>query len=82
MSKLKILFAVSEASPFIATGGLGEVAGSLPESLSQKYKNEIDIRIIIPLYQGIWDRSGFDFIGNTTVSLSWRKQYCGIYKKQ
>lgn len=81
MNTLKVLYVASEAAPFITTGGLGEVAGSLPKSLKEKYGEEIDIRIILPLYQNIWDRSGFEFLGKTTVPLVWRQQYCGIYKK-
>jgi len=81
MSKLKVLYAVSEAAPFITTGGLGEVAGSLPKALAEKYKDKIDIRIILPLYQNIRDRSDFEFIGKTTVPLAWRQQYCGVFKK-
>ena len=81
MNKLKVLFAASEAAPFITTGGLGEVAGSLPKALKEKYKDDIDIRIILPLYQGIWDRSEFELVGKTTVPLVWRQQYCGVYKK-
>ena len=81
MSKLKVLYLASEAAPFIATGGLGEVAGSLPKALKEKYGRDIDIRVIIPLYQGIWDRRGFEFIGKTSVPLAWRQQYCGIFKK-
>ncbi|HHZ00144.1 MAG TPA: glycogen synthase, partial [Tissierellia bacterium] len=81
MSKLKVLYAVSEAAPFIATGGLGEVAGSLPQALAERYGDEIDMRIILPLYQGIGDRTGFEFVGKTTVPLAWRQQYCGVYKK-
>ena len=72
---MKILFAAPEAAPFIATGGLGEVAGSLPKAMKEKYKDTIDIRIILPLYQNIYDRTGFEFIGKTMVSLAWRKQY-------
>ncbi|HHZ02502.1 MAG TPA: glycogen synthase [Tissierellia bacterium] len=81
MSKLKVLYAVSEAAPFITTGGLGEVAGSLPKALAEKYKDKIDIRIVLPLYQNIRDRSDFEFIGKTTVPLAWRQQYCGVFKK-
>jgi starch synthase len=47
MSKLKVLYAASEAAPFIATGGLGEVAGSLAKALAEKYEDKIDIRIIV-----------------------------------
>lgn len=82
MSTIKVLYAASEAAPFITTGGLGEVAGSLAKALKEKYGNDIDIRIILPLYQAIRDRSEFEFIGKTTVPLSWRQQYCGIFKKE
>lgn len=78
---MKILFAAPEAAPFIATGGLGEVAGSLPKALKEKYPTTIDIRVILPLYQTIYDRTGFEFIGKTMVPLAWRKQYCGVFKK-
>ncbi|HNZ82201.1 MAG TPA: glycogen/starch synthase [Sedimentibacter sp.] len=81
MSKLKVLYAASEAAPFIATGGLGEVSGSLPKALAEKYKDKIDIRIILPLYQGIEDRSEFEFLGKTSVPLAWRQQYCGVFKR-
>jgi len=81
MSKMKVLFAASEAAPFITTGGLGEIAGSLPKALKEKYGNNIDIRIILPLYQSIYDRKGFEFVGKTTVPLVWRQQYCGVFKK-
>ncbi len=80
MNKLKVLYIASEAAPFIVTGGLGEVAGSLPKALKEKYSDKIDIRIILPLYQGVWDRSQFEFIGKTSVPLAWRQQYCGVYK--
>lgn len=82
MNKLKVLYVTPEAAPFIATGGLGEVAGSLPKALSEKYNDKIDIRIVLPLYQAIWDRSEFEFVGKTSVPLAWRQQYCGVYKKK
>lgn len=78
--KMKILFATAEATPFIATGGLGEVAGSLTKSLTEKYNDKTDIRVIMPLYQSITDRSDFEFVASTKVPLSWREQYCGIFK--
>ncbi len=82
MDIMKVLYVASEAAPFIATGGLGEVAGSLPKALAEKYKDSIDIRVIIPLYKGISDRSDFEFLGKTSVPLGWRQQYCGIFKRQ
>lgn len=78
--KRKILFVASEAAPFIATGGLAEVVGSLSKALA-KEKN-YDVRVILPLYQDIKKefRKEFRFIGNIFVPLSWRNQYCGIFE--
>lgn len=80
MKKTKILFAAPEATPFIATGGLGDVAGSLPKALASR--KDLDIRIILPLYQAITDRKDFEFMGSCKVPLSWRQQYCGIFSKK
>ncbi len=78
--KKKILFVASEAAPFIATGGLAEVIGSLSKALAREDK--YDVRVVIPLYQDIKKefRKDFKFIGNTYVALSWRNQYCGIFE--
>ncbi len=79
-AKKKILFVASEAAPFIATGGLAEVIGSLSKALAGKGK--YDVRVILPLYQDIKKdyRKDFKFIGNIFVPLSWRNQYCGIFE--
>ena len=50
-----ILFASPEVSPFAGTGGLGEVAGSLPKALKSIKSSDIDCRVIMPLYQSIAD---------------------------
>ena len=78
--KKKILFVASEAAPFIATGGLAEVIGSLSKALAKE--DRYDVRVIIPLYQDIKKeyRKDFRFIGNIFVPLSWRNQYCGIFE--
>ena len=79
-AKTKILFVASEAAPFIATGGLAEVIGSLSKYIA---KDEgYDVRVIVPLYQDIKKdyRKNFKFIGNIFVPLSWRNQYCGIFE--
>lgn len=78
--KIKILFATAEATPFIFTGGLGEVAGSLTKSLAEMYEDDTDIRVILPLYQGIEDRTKLEFVTSTKIPLSWREQYCGVFK--
>lgn len=75
---MKILFATSEAGPFLRTGGLGDVSAALPLALS---KQNQDIRIIMPLYDSIKDiyRQTMLFVGSITVTLGWRQQYAGIY---
>lgn len=79
--KIKILYAASESQPFIATGGLADVAGSLPNSIAAMDEN-VDIRVVIPLYLNISEqfRKNFEFVTHFYVQLSWRKQYCGIFK--
>ena len=78
--KKKILFVASEAAPFIATGGLAEVIGSLSKALAKNAR--YDVRVIVPLYQDIKKdfRKDFRFVGNIFVPLSWRNQYCGIFE--
>ncbi len=78
-TKQKIIFLGSEAAPFIATGGLADVLGSLPKELA-KNKN-LDISVILPLYSNIDDefRSKFKFLTNFDVVLSWRMQYAGVF---
>ncbi len=77
--KKKIVFFGSEAAPFVATGGLADVLGSLPKALA-KNKN-LDVSVIIPLYGNISDefRSKFKFEMNFNVSVSWRLQYAGVF---
>ena len=79
MPKKKILFVASEATPFIATGGLAEVIGSLSKALATN--ENYDVRVVIPLYSDIsWDyRNKFKYLGNIFVPLAWRNQYCGIF---
>ena len=75
----KILFVASESTPFIATGGLAEVIGSLTKALADTKK--FDVRVVLPLYSDIKKeyRDKFAYLGNIYVHLSWRNQYCGIF---
>lgn len=77
----KVLFVASEAQPFCATGGLADVCGSLPKEI-KRHDPSIDIRTIIPLYSNIpyCFRKDFKFIGHIYVTLSWRKEYCGVFE--
>lgn len=76
----KILYIAGEALPFASSGGLGDVIGSLPISLSEQ--KEDDIRVILPLYSQVTEnyRKKMKFLGSRTVQLSWRSQYCGIFE--
>ena len=76
----KVLFVASEAHPFCATGGTADVCGSLPKQI-KKADPEIDIRTIIPLYSNIPNtyKKHFKFLGQTFITLSWRREYCGVY---
>ncbi|WP_210364804.1 glycogen synthase GlgA [Bacillus sp. REN3] len=74
---MKILFAVSECVPFIKSGGLADVAGSLPKELK---KLGADVRVILPKYGMIPEsfRDEMERVKEYTVQLGWRTQYCGI----
>ena len=76
---MKILFAASEANPFIKTGGLGDVMGALPVSLKEL---GADARVIIPKYRDINEeiKSKLKYIKNFTVKVGWRHQYCAIFE--
>ena len=78
---MKVLFAASEAHPFIKTGGLGDVMGALPKSL---VKLGVDVRVVIPKYKGIKEelKQKLQFIKWFTVSVGWRNQYCGVFQYQ
>lgn len=79
MSKMKVLYASSEALPFAASGGLADVAGSLPQALRNR---KVACRVVMPLYGKISDemRASMKFITSIMVPVSWRRQYCGIYE--
>lgn len=76
---MNILYAASEALPYAASGGLADVAGSLPAAIC---KSGHDCRVVLPLYKNIKPelREKLEFITNFTVDVSWRKQYCGVFK--
>ena len=75
----KILFVAAEALPFAATGGLGDVMGSLPEALAKADKSA-DVRAVMPLHAQIADtwREEMTQAATFTVKLSWRNLYCGV----
>ncbi len=76
---MKVLYVSSEALPFAASGGLADVAGSLPQALRRR---KVACRVVMPLYGSISDemRSSMKFITNIMVPVSWRRQYCGVFE--
>ena len=75
--KLQVLYAIFEADPFIKTGGLGDVGGSLPAAIC---KEGVDMRVILPKLHTIPEqyRKRMKKIAECTVPLGWRNQYCGV----
>lgn len=76
---MKVLYAASEALPFMASGGLGDVAGSLPQALRKRL---IGCRVVMPMYDGIKQelKDTMTFITSISVPVAWRRQYCGIFE--
>ncbi|HPE16542.1 MAG TPA: glycogen synthase GlgA [Oscillospiraceae bacterium] len=76
---VKVLFATSEAAPFVKTGGLGDVSGSLPAALAAL---GADVRVMLPLYSVVSEywRKQMTFLRAFYVDLSWRSLYCGVFE--
>ena len=77
---MKIAMVAPEASPFIKTGGLGDVMEALPLALAQIPKNEVSI--FLPFYGSIKydDRFEKEFLGYFDVPLAWRREYVGVFR--
>ncbi|MBY4796832.1 glycogen synthase GlgA [Collinsella sp. AGMB00827] len=75
--KLGVVFASAEAAPFVKTGGLGDVAGSLPHALARAGANVI---VMVPKYATIdsWWRDQMEHLCSFAVPLAWRSAYCGL----
>ena len=77
---LKVLIVAGESAPFIKSGGLGDVVGSLPKALRAK---GVDVRVVIPRHRAIKNETmyGVEFVGEFDVHLQWRKQPAKILMK-
>ena len=77
--KKSVMFVASEANPFVGTGGLADVIGSLPKALASN--GNFDVRVVVPLYKDFsYPKDKLTFLGSFNVELSWRNQYCGVYE--
>ncbi|MBR3777122.1 MAG: glycogen/starch/alpha-glucan phosphorylase, partial [Kiritimatiellae bacterium] len=76
---MKVLYVASEAVPFIKTGGLADVAGSLPKALKEQ---GVDVRVILPKFGKISEkyRDAMEHVYDGTIPVSWRTKYVGIDK--
>lgn len=79
---MKILYVAGEALPFVSTGGLGDVIGSLPSTVKSILGSGGDVRVAIPLYYSIKETWGekLEKVYEGSMRLSWRNQYLGIFK--
>lgn len=77
--KMQIVFASAECAPFVKTGGLGDVAGSLPAAL---VRAGAEVIVMVPKYATIKDeyKSQMQHFSDFYVSLGWRSEYCGLEK--
>ena len=75
--KMQIVFASAECAPFVKTGGLGDVAGSLPAAL---VRAGAEVIVMVPKYATIKDeyKSQMEHFSDFYVSLGWRNEYCGL----
>lgn len=75
----KVLFVASECVPFIKTGGLADVVGSLPKYFD---KDEFDVRVMMPKYVAISEeyKNQMQYITHFYLELAWRKQYVGVFQ--
>ena len=74
----KLLFVGAEVMPFAATGGLGDVLGSLPTAITEASDGRVAVRVVMPLYGTISSdlRQKMTKVYEGEISLSWRKLYC------
>ena len=79
---MKILYVTSEAAPFAASGGLGDVMGAFPVAVASK--EDYDVSVIMPLYRNIKPelKAGMEHYADISFMLSWRRTGCSIYKAE
>ena len=77
----KVLYVASEAVPFMKTGGLADVVGSLPKNFDKRY---FDVRVVVPKYMCMYQQHKDEMkqVTNFYMTLGWRKQYVGVLEAE
>ena len=73
---MRVLFATSEATPFIKSGGLADVLGSLPKEMVKKGVESI---VVLPKYQDMKLADEIEYVTSFDIWVGWRKVYCGVF---
>ena len=76
-----ILFVASEGVPFIKTGGLADVVGSLPKYIDRRY---FDVRVVLPKYRCMSQemKDKMEYVTNFYMDFHWKREYVGIFKAE
>ena len=79
---MKILYVTGEAAPYAASGGLGDVMGSLPQAVKDTGGEDTEVSVILPLYSRIATdfRLKMERVTEFTFRYGWRNSYCGVYR--
>ena len=72
---MRVMYVASEATPFIKSGGLADVIGSLPKETAKK---DVESIVVIPKYQDMKFVDQIEYVTNFDIYMGWRKRYCGI----
>ena len=76
---MKVLFVTSEATPYIKSGGLADVLGSLPKEL---IKQGVEASVVLPKYRDMKLADTLEFVTSFYIWVSWRREYCGVFKTE
>ena len=76
---MKVLFVTSEATPYIKSGGLADVLGSLPKEL---VKQGVEASVVLPKYRDMKLADTLEFVTSFYIWVSWRREYCGVFKTE
>ncbi len=74
---MRVLFVASEGTPFIKSGGLADVIGSLPKEMA---KQGVESIVVLPKYQDMKFADKIEYVTNFDIFMGWRKCYCGVFK--